>query len=136
MNCEKHANGKVVKVVLAYTFLSLDRTRRFFGNSYLCFRNFRKSTFIGFLEKAFQKKFAHRKLHKYLPIHFEKFLKTPLLEKTSRRLLLKPLHTEIFYFIFFCIAQEHSHEKLHLLLKFMCICKSLVKHYIKFWITE
>lgn len=74
-------------------------------------------TFTGFLEKAIQKRYAHRKLHKYLPIHFETFLKTPLLEKTSRQLLLKPLHTEIFYFMFFRIAQEHSHEKLHFLLK-------------------
>ena len=26
MNCEQHGNGKVVKVVLVYTFLSKDRT--------------------------------------------------------------------------------------------------------------
>ena len=26
MNCEQHGNGKVVKVLLAYTFLSQDRT--------------------------------------------------------------------------------------------------------------
>ena len=121
---------------LYWHILSWVRTElsAFFSNAYFCFRNFRNN-FLQ-VEKAIQKKFAHRKLHKYLPIHFEKFLKTPLLEKTSRQLLLKPLHTEIFYFMFFRIAQEHSHEKLHILLKSMYICKSLVKHYIKFRITK
>ena len=42
MNCEQHANEKVVKVVLAYTFLSLDRTFSIFRQCVLLFQKLQK----------------------------------------------------------------------------------------------
>lgn len=42
MNCEQHANEKVVKVVLAYAFLSLDRTFGIFWQCVLLFQKLQK----------------------------------------------------------------------------------------------